>query len=75
MNRQQTVLYYLIVEVCACALLSWASPVDLPHRSLICGLARLDGYPIGVFANDNRFYAGAMSAQASQKVRTARIKI
>jgi hypothetical protein len=32
-------------------------------------LARLDGYPVGIFANDNRFYAGSMSADASQKVR------
>jgi hypothetical protein len=38
-------------------------------RSLICGLARLDGWPCGVFANDGRFTAGAMSAQAAQKVR------
>ncbi|NIP16552.1 MAG: propionyl-CoA carboxylase [Pseudomonadales bacterium] len=37
--------------------------------SQICGLARLDGQPVGVLANDNRHYAGAMTAQAAQKYR------
>ncbi len=37
--------------------------------SQITGLARLAGHPVGVFANDNRYYAGAMSADAAQKVR------
>lgn len=37
--------------------------------SLITGLARLNGYPVGVMANDCRFYAGAMTAQAAQKAR------
>ena len=48
---------------------SWFEIGPYWGRSLICGLARLDGYPVGVFANDNRFYAGAMTADASQKVR------
>ena len=37
--------------------------------SQITGLARLDGYPVGVFANDTRHYAGAMTAEGSRKVR------
>ncbi len=37
--------------------------------SQICGLARLNGQPVGVLANDCRFYAGAMTAEAAQKYR------
>jgi len=36
---------------------------------LITGLARLAGQPIGVFANDCRHYAGALSADGAQKLR------
>jgi acetyl-CoA carboxylase carboxyltransferase component len=35
----------------------------------ITGLARLDGHSVGVLANDPRFYAGAMTAEGSRKVR------
>ena len=38
-------------------------------RSQITGLARLAGQPIGVWANDPRFYAGSMSAHGARKVR------
>ena len=38
-------------------------------RSLIAGLARLRGQPVGVVANDPNFYAGAMTAQSAQKLR------
>ncbi len=38
-------------------------------RSQVTGLARLAGRPVGVWANDPRFYAGAMTADAAQKVR------
>ncbi len=38
-------------------------------RSQITGLARLAGRPLGVWANDCRFYAGAMSANGALKVR------
>ena len=38
-------------------------------RSQITGLARLDGHPVGVLANDTHFYAGAMTAAGSRKVR------
>ena len=37
--------------------------------SQICGLARLDGQPVGLLANDNRHAAGAMTAEAAQKYR------
>lgn len=35
----------------------------------ITGLARLGGRPVGVFANDCYFYAGAMTAQGAQKAK------
>ena len=35
---------------------------------LITGLARLGGLPVGVFANDCRHYAGALTAEGSQKL-------
>jgi acetyl-CoA carboxylase carboxyltransferase component len=38
-------------------------------RSQITGLARIDGQPVGVWANDTRYYAGAMTANGSRKVR------
>jgi acetyl-CoA carboxylase carboxyltransferase component len=38
-------------------------------RSLIGGLARLDGQPVCALANDPYFYAGAMTAEAAQKLR------
>ena len=38
-------------------------------RGIVCGMARLDGRPLGIFANDPRFYAGAMTWDAAQKLR------
>ncbi len=38
-------------------------------RSQVVGLARLRGRPVGVWANDPRFYAGSMTADGAQKVR------
>jgi len=35
----------------------------------ITGLARMSGHPVGILANDCRYYAGAMTAEGSQKVR------
>lgn len=37
-------------------------------RSAITGLARLDGWPVGVLAGDPRHYGGAWTADASDKV-------
>ncbi|MFQ5897576.1 MAG: acyl-CoA carboxylase subunit beta [Candidatus Methylomirabilia bacterium] len=37
-------------------------------RSLVAALARLDGYPVGVLANDPIFHGGALTAAASEKL-------
>lgn len=37
-------------------------------RSLVVGLARLDGYPVGVMANDTKHHGGAVDADASEKM-------
>src|SRR5690606_892966 len=37
-------------------------------RSIITGLARLDGWPVAVIASDPYHYGGAWTADASQKV-------
>lgn len=36
-------------------------------RSVVAGLARLDGHPVGVIANDPKFYGGGLNAAASEK--------
>ena len=36
-------------------------------RGIITGFARIDGYAVGVLANDSNFYAGSMSAQGARK--------
>lgn len=38
-------------------------------RSQITGLARLDGQPVGLLANDPYIYGGSMTAEGAQKVR------
>ncbi|MEM7215923.1 MAG: carboxyl transferase domain-containing protein [Pseudomonadota bacterium] len=38
-------------------------------RSQITGLARMNGQPVGVWANDGRHLAGSMTADGAQKVR------
>ena len=38
-------------------------------RGQITGLARLAGRPVGLIANDPRFYAGAMDAEGARKVQ------
>ena len=35
--------------------------------SQVTGLARLDGYPVGILANDPKVYAGAMTVSSSEK--------
>lgn len=37
-------------------------------RSAVTGLARLDGWPVAIFASDPKHYAGGWTADASQKV-------
>jgi acetyl-CoA carboxylase carboxyltransferase component len=38
-------------------------------RPLVTGLARLDGIPVGILANDCRFAAGAINADAGEKMQ------
>jgi acetyl-CoA carboxylase carboxyltransferase component len=38
-------------------------------RSQVTGLARMNGQTIGVLANDTKYYAGAMTANGSRKLR------
>ena len=38
-------------------------------RSIAVGLARINGQSVGITANDCRFFAGAMTAEAAQKMR------
>ena len=40
----------------------------LHGRSLVAGLARLDGYPVGVMANDPAHAGGALTAEGSEKM-------
>lgn len=35
----------------------------------IVGLARMNGHPVGIFGNDCRYYAGAMTAEGARKAR------
>lgn len=37
-------------------------------RALVTALARLDGYPVGVLANDPKFHGGALTTAASEKL-------
>ncbi len=48
---------------------SFFEMTPLYGRSQITGLARLNGQPVGVIANDGHFYGGAMTADGAQKVR------
>jgi acetyl-CoA carboxylase carboxyltransferase component len=47
---------------------SWFEIGRLWGRSAVTGLARLDGWPIAVLANDPYHYAGGWTADASRKV-------
>ena len=38
-------------------------------RSIVVGLARINGQSVGITANDCRYFAGAMTAAAAQKMR------
>ncbi|MCH2170336.1 propionyl-CoA carboxylase [Myxococcota bacterium] len=38
-------------------------------RAQITALARINGQPVGIWANDTHFYAGSMTANGSRKVR------
>jgi acetyl-CoA carboxylase carboxyltransferase component len=47
---------------------SWLEMGRLNGRSAVTGLARLDGWPVAILANDPYFYAGGWTARASEKV-------
>ncbi|MDZ4827765.1 MAG: carboxyl transferase domain-containing protein [Actinomycetota bacterium] len=47
---------------------SWFELGRYNGRSAVTGLARLDGWPVAVLANDPYFYAGGWTASASEKV-------
>ena len=47
---------------------SWFEIGRYNGRSAVTGFARLDGWPVGVVANDPYFYAGGWTAAASEKV-------
>src|SRR5258708_6278174 len=47
---------------------SWFELGRFNGRSAVTGLARLDGRPVAVLANDPYFYAGGWTASASEKV-------
>jgi len=47
---------------------SWFEIGRYNGRSAVTGLARLDGWPVAVLANDPYFYAGGWTAAASDKV-------
>jgi acetyl-CoA carboxylase carboxyltransferase component len=47
---------------------SWFEMGRFNGRSAVTGLARLDGRPVAVLANDPYFYAGGWTASASEKV-------
>ena len=48
---------------------SWFEFARAYGPALMTGYARLNGRPVAVFANDCRYLAGAMTAEAAQKVR------
>jgi acetyl-CoA carboxylase carboxyltransferase component len=47
---------------------SWLEVGRFNGRSAVTGLARLDGWPVAILANDPYFYAGGWTARASDKV-------
>lgn len=48
---------------------SWFEMTRKYGPSLVTGLARMGGRPVGILANDCTFYAGAMTADAARKTR------
>ncbi|HWS48381.1 MAG TPA: carboxyl transferase domain-containing protein [Acidimicrobiia bacterium] len=47
---------------------SWFEVGRYNGRSAVTGLARLDGWPVAILANDPYFYAGGWTASSSEKV-------
>lgn len=67
-NRRRTYPMRRIIENVVDRL-SFFELTPLYGPSQITGLARLNGYPVGVWANDPAWYAGSMTADGAQKVK------
>jgi len=67
-NRRRAYKMRRLVELVV-DLGSFFELAPLYGRSLVTGLARVSGQPVGVLANDCRHSGGAMTADASRKVR------
>ena len=68
-NRRQVYKIRPIIE----AVVDRGSFFEIGRRfgpSAVTGLARLDGWPVGVLASDPRHYGGAMTADSSQKIES-----
>jgi acetyl-CoA carboxylase carboxyltransferase component len=67
-NRRRAYPMRRIIE-CVVDRESFFELAPLYGVSQITGLARLNGHPVGILANDPQWYAGAMTADGAQKVR------
>jgi acetyl-CoA carboxylase carboxyltransferase component len=67
-NRRRAYAMRRIIE-CVVDRDSFFELASLYGPSQITGLARLNGHPVGIIANDPHWYAGAMTADGAQKVR------
>jgi acetyl-CoA carboxylase carboxyltransferase component len=67
-NRRRAYAMRRVIE-CVVDRDSFFEIAPLYGSSQITGLARLNGQPVGILANDPAWYAGAMTADGAQKVR------
>jgi acetyl-CoA carboxylase carboxyltransferase component len=67
-NRRRAYAMRRIID-CVVDHTSFFELAPLYGQSQITGLARLNGQPVGILANDPVWYAGAMTADGAQKVR------
>ncbi len=67
-NRRKAYHMRRVIE-CVVDRGSFFELASLYGPSQITGLARLNGQPVGILANDPAWYAGAMTADGAQKVR------
>jgi acetyl-CoA carboxylase carboxyltransferase component len=67
-NRRRVYAMRRVIE-CIVDRDSFFEVAALYGPSQITGLARLNGQPVGILANDPAWYAGAMTAGGAQKVR------
>jgi acetyl-CoA carboxylase carboxyltransferase component len=67
-NRRRAYAMRRVIE-CVVDRDSFFELAPLYGPSQVTGLARLNGQPVGIIANDPIWYAGAMTAEGAQKVR------